>query len=297
MSWLWWVNIGYLLNALTLVVDKALLARREIKDPAVYTLSISLLGVLAVLLAPWGLEWPTRVVLALGLTSGACFTLGLWLMFIVLKVGEASRVPAFIGSLSPIFVFLFSAVLVGERMGMLEVVAFAFLVAGGMLMVGGHGGLNRRALILATLSAAVFALAYVTLKLTFDHTNFISGLVWSRLGGLVSSLLLLLIPGTYKRFRQSFGQSTGKIKLVFLGGQTAGALSGLFITYAITKQSVTLVNALQGLQYVFVLALAVLISWRFPQFFRDQFNASELGRKVAGTGAIAVGLWLVAILT
>ncbi len=294
MSWLWWVTLGYLLNALTLVVDKALLARKEIKDPAVYTLSISLLGALVLVLAPWGLTWPSAQVLALGFTSGFCFSLALWLMFMVLKVGEASRVPAFIGSLSPMFVFLFSAVLSGERLSALEVVAFAFLVFGGLLMVGGHGGLKHRPLLLAALSAAIFALAYVTLKLTFEHTNFISGLIWSRLGALLASLLLLAIPGTYRRWRQSMGQSTNGLKLVFLGGQISAALSGLFITYAITKQSVTLVNALQGLQYVFLLGLAVLVSWRYPEFFRDEFSGRTLARKVLGTVAIGVGLWLVA---
>ncbi len=295
MSWLWWVNIGYLLNAFALVVDKVLLARREVKDPAVYALFISTLGLLVLVLAPWGLTFPSARALALGLASGAAFTLALWLMFTVLKVGEASRVPAFIGSLSPLFVFALSALFTGERLALPQILAFALLVAGGWLMVGGHGGLQRRPLLLAVASAAAFGLAYVALKLTFAETNFVSGLIWSRLGGFAASLCLLGIPGTFRSFRRGISQSAGGLKLAFLGGQVAGALSGLFITYAITRQSVTLVNALQGLQYVFILLLALLVSWWWPALFRDEFNRQSLSRKVAGTVVIGAGLYLVGL--
>ena len=295
MSWVIWATIGYFLNAIALAVDKALLNRQELKDPAVYTLLISALGLLVFILAPFGLEKPSLEVLGYGLASGVFFTLGLWLMFTVLRVGEASRVPAFIGSLNPAFVFIVSFFFLGERLPEMGILAFILLVAGGFLMVGGGHGLKGKYLSLGVLSALAFGFAYVFLKITFNETSFISGLIWTRLGSFISSLALFLIPGTASAFGNSF-RSQSRIKFAFIGGQTAGAVAGLLNSFAISLASVTLVNALQGVQYVFLLILAAAVSYWRPVFFHDEFSPPALWRKVGGTVMIAIGLGLLSVM-
>lgn len=295
--WIFWATIGYFLNATAIAVDKSLLNRRELKDPAVYTLSISSLGLLVFLLSPWGLVFPTVKVLLLGLGTGAFFALGLWTMFMVLRVGEASRVPAFIGSLNPIFVFMFSWWLMGERLSSLGFLAFVLLALGGFLMVGSSGGLKGKWFWIAIISAVAFGLSYVFLKLTFNETNFISGLIWSRLGQFVASLALLLVPGTMSNYRASFNSSGSGIRLAFIGGQMAGALSGLLNSFAISLASVTLVNAMQGVQYVFLLIIAAIVSFRFPNFFKDEFSREAIIFKVSGTVLIGLGLWCLSLAT
>lgn len=295
MGWIFWAGLGYLSNAVALVVDKALLARREVRDPATYTLFSSMLGMLVLLLAPWGLLSPSLRVLTFGLLSGTAFTIGLWLMFSVLQVGEASRVPALIGSVSPVFVFLFSWLGEGEKLSSLEVIAFVLLVGGGLCMVGGKSGLRGRWLILALISSAAFALAYLWLKVVFLESNFVSGLIWTRVGGFLAALLLFCVPGTWAAFRKSARRSSEGLRFAFVGGQSAGAISAILTSYAITQASVTLVNALQGLQYVFVLIFAVLVSWRLPKLFHDEFSSSALVRKVGGTLLICAGLAVLSV--
>ncbi len=209
MMWILWATIGYFLNATAIAVDKSLLNRRELKDPAVYTLLLSSLGLLVFVLAPWGLTWPSAKVLLLGLGTGLFFALGLWTMFMVLRVGEASRVPAFIGSLNPIFVFLFSWWLMNEHLSSFGFLAFVLLALGGFLMVGKAGGLKGKWFLIAIISAVAYGLSYVLLKLTFNETNFISGLIWTRLGQFVASLGLLLVPGTLSNYRGSFNSGSG----------------------------------------------------------------------------------------
>lgn len=295
MGWILWASLGYFCNAIALTVDKSLLGRREIRDPAAYTLFSSLLAMLVLVLAPWGLLRPTVPAVALGLLSGAAFALALWLMFSVLQVGEASRVPALIGSVSPLFVFFFSWLGTGELLSLPEMVAFALLVAGGLCMVGGQSGLKGRWLVLALVASAAFAISYIWLKQTFAASNFVSGLIWSRVGALGTSLLLLLIPGTWIAWHQSLRRSSQGIKVAFVGGQSAGAIAGLLTSYAITRASVTLVNALQGLQYVFLLLLAFVVSWRVPQLFRDEFSRATMVRKVSGTLLICAGLAVLSV--
>ncbi|MFZ5391324.1 MAG: EamA family transporter [Patescibacteria group bacterium] len=293
MNWLIWATVGYFFNATAIAVDKVLLNRQELKDPAVYTLLQAMLGLLVLVLVPW-VTWPGYSALLLGLIAGFWFALGLWLMFLVLRVGEASRLPAFIGSLSPLFVFAASWFMIGERLTPLAFSAFLVLVLGGFLMVGGPGGLKGKNLWLAVFSAVAFALSYVFLKVTFEQSSFLAGLVLIRLGVFLSSLLLLLIPGTWQSFVNSF-KSGGRVKLAFIGGQASGALSGLFNSYAISLASVTLVNALQGVQYVFLLVMALVISFKYPQLFKDEFGGQAAVRKAIGTFAVVVGLWLLSI--
>ena len=295
MGWIAWATIGYFFNALAIAVDKALLGRREVASPAAYTITISSLGLLVLVLIPFGFAYQGLAPALVGLASGFAFTLGLWLMFTVLKLGEASRVPAFIGTLSPLFVFALSFVLIAERLSPLGVLAFLLLVAGGFFMVGGKGGLNKRQVWLSVASATAFGLAYVLLKVTFLETQFVSALVWTRVGGFASSLLLLFIPGTWQAFRSGVRQSGSGVKASFIGGQLSGAVAGLINSYAISLASVTLVNALQGVQYVFLLGMAALVSFRFPQLFRDEFSGSVLWRKVIGTVALVLGLWLLSL--
>ncbi len=285
-----WATAGYFLNAVAVAVDKALLGRRELASPAAYTLTISALGLFVLVLVPFGFELGEPHSILWGVLSGCAFTLGLWLMFMVLKHGEASRVPAFIGALGPVFVFMFSYVVLGERLTAAGVAAFILLVAGGFLMVGGKGGLSGRHLWLAVASAAVFGVAYVLLKLTFEQATFVTALVWSRLGAFVFSLLLLLVPGTWQAFRAGIKDSGNGVKTSFIGGQLSGAVAGLMNSYAVSMASVTLVNALQGVQYVFLRGMAIVVSVSFPQFFRDEFTGNVLWRKLAGTVIIVAGL-------
>lgn len=294
MIWIFWATLGYLLNATAIAVDKSLLNRQEMKDPAVYTILLSTLGLLVFVLSPWGLVWPTSKVLWLGLGTGVFFALGLWTMFTVLRIGEASRVPAFIGSLNPIFVFIFSWWLMSERLSGLGLLAFALLAAGGFLMVGKSGGLKGKWFWLAILSAVAFGLSYVLLKLTFNETNFISGLIWTRFGQFIASLGLLFIPGTWRNYQTSFSSGSG-VKFAFLAGQSAGALSGLLNSFAISLASVTFVNALQGVQYVFLLIMAAVVSFRFPNFFKDEFSRQAIAFKVGGTVLIVLGLWCLSL--
>ncbi len=291
MTWLIWASVGYFFNALVALVDKSLLGRERLDNPAVYTFAISCLGLLALVLVPFGWQTPSFIGWVWGLASGLCFTAALWVMFTVLKSGEASRVPAYIGSLNPLFVFAVSFLLIGERLALEQLLAFVVLVLGGFMMVSGRGGLNKKQISLAVLSSAIFGMAFVFLKLTFMETSFITGLVLSRTGAFLSGLLLLFLPGTLSSFSHMVKQTSGGIKFSFLAGQASGALAGVLNSYAVSLASVTLVQSLQGMQYVFILVLALLISYKWPQLLREEISSDVLVRKIIGIIFIAGGLW------
>lgn len=62
--------------------------------------------------------------------------------------------------------------------------------------------------------------------------------------------------------------------------------------YAINLGSVTLVNALQGTQYLFLLGLAALVSRYYPRLWKEEYSRVTLTQRLAGMGLVGLGLIL-----
>ncbi|MFH1866629.1 MAG: DMT family transporter [Patescibacteria group bacterium] len=293
MVWLIWTAVAYGMNAVAVLIDKSLFFTRTIRQPAAYVVTICTLGLLVFVLAPWGFVVPDSWSLILSALAGLFFTVALWLLFISLQQGEASRVTSFIGAWSPIFVLIVSYFLIGEKLSLLQFSAFVLLVVGGFLIVNGKGGLTRNTLVTALSSALGFALFYTLSKQVFTEIGFIPGLIWIRVTSFLVALLLLLIPTTWPALKASFKVKV-QAKLAFFTGQAAAAGSAILVNYAISLGSVTLVNALQGLQYVFLLILVALLSFKRPVLLKEELGGGILVRKLMAIVLIGGGLALIA---
>ncbi|MCX6778625.1 MAG: DMT family transporter, partial [Candidatus Magasanikbacteria bacterium] len=254
--WLIISIIGYFLNAIAAVVDKILISKR-ISNPAVYVFFISLLGLVGFVLAPWGFSWIGWWFFGVSLVTGASFVLALLYLFKALKIAESSRATPFIGGLSPIFVFLFSFFLLGERLNVKQIVAFLIIILGTVLISLGksHTKSVSRFYFLAVFSALMFGLSYTLTKYLFNDLSFVNGFVWVRLTTFIAAMFLLVDVKNYQDIFHQNKETARQSGPLFLFGQVAGAVSFLLINYAISMASVTLVNALQGLQYAFLLIL------------------------------------------
>ncbi len=291
--WLIWTVVAYSLNAIAILVDKSLFYTKQIKRPVSYVVVICTLGLTAFVLAPLGLVKPTVIGWAWSMTAGLFFVLALWSMFTALQRSEASRITPFIGAWSPVFVLLISYFLIDDKLSWSQFIAFILLVIGGFLMVGGRGGINRDVQLISLFSALSFAMFYVASKQSFMAMDFISGLLWIRIAAFIFALFLLLIPNTWSAIKDILKIKT-EAKLAFLGGQLAAALSALVVNYAISLGSVSLVNALQGLQYVFLLVLVILFSWKWPGLLSEESSGSVLARKLVAIVLIGSGLSILA---
>src|SRR3989344_3737364 len=89
------------------VIDKYILTG-TVKSPALYTVSIGLLGVFSFLLLPFAWFLPPAPIIALALSAGALFTFALLIFFEALKKGEVSRVFPLSGALVPTFTLIFA---------------------------------------------------------------------------------------------------------------------------------------------------------------------------------------------
>lgn len=293
MLWLPITIFAYLLNAVAVTVDKFLLSKK-IPNPAVYAFFISFLNLFVLILIPFGFTFGSSAQIFVALVAGAIFAFALLYMFKALAGNEASRVIPFLGGLQPIFIFVLALIFLNEILTVSALVAFFFIVLGTITISWQSGKANKQSYLFALIATFLFAISYTINKYVFIDQGFISGFIWTRIGAFLGALTLLIsavnrkdISKTFKNPKQS--QGSGKL---FLFGQACGALSFILVNYAISvSESVAIVNALQGVQYVFLLILLGLLSRKFPKLLKEKFTPKILIQKIIATGLIILGLF------
>ncbi len=293
MNWLAIVLGGHFLNALAALMDKFLLSKK-IPSPFVYAFFIGLLGIIGFVLIPFGFSIPSGTEIIRALVAGATYVVALVFFFAGLKENEASRVVPLTGGFVPAFTFVLAYFFLQERLGAMEIAAFVALVLGGILItIEKSGKGSAKGYFYAIVASFVFALSYVITKQVFIEQNFISGFVWSRIGGFLMALSFLLIPSArHGIFNQPKQKDTGKTTMLFFTGQASGALGYVLVNYAISLGSVSIVNAMQGAQYGFLLIMIVLLAKRFPWSVSEKMSSAVLFQKIFAIILISVGIGL-----
>jgi len=302
MTWLIIALAAYFLISLNITLDKVIL-RNSIPHPVVYCFYMGLLSIFGLVFLPFGqLSFELSNIIT-GIIVGAVFLGALFVMYKAVFAHEASRVGPIIGAVTPIFVSLFSFLFLQERLGWQELVAFALLVAGGILISVDLNGMDKsqkrkaalRILGISILSALIFGVYYVLLKHVYNQGTFVSGFVWTRFGSFLAAFLFL-IPA---KNRQLIFGGTRHLKLnsgiLVLANKTLSGVAFALLNYAIAIGSVTLVNAMQGLQYVFLLIVVAFLSKKYPKILSEQIHKKALTQKIIAIIIIGLGLAMTAI--
>ncbi|HNP75416.1 MAG TPA: GRP family sugar transporter [bacterium] len=298
MDWLIICIIAYLLNAGAIVVDKFLLSKK-ISNPAVYTFFISALSLAALVLIPFGFKFYPLDQIVVAVVGGIFFAYALLFMFKALRQNEASRITPFIGGLQPIFIFILAWFFLQETFSAKLFVAFVVIILG-TIVIAWHRDDNqsnpsknsqRTGYLLALISTILFAISYTISKYAYIQQGFVSGFVWTRVGAFLGALFLLLIAQNRQDIIKEIKKPQKNTSLLFLVGQAAGAISFILVNKAMDlAQSIALVNALRGLEYVFLLLIVLGLHRKFPQLLEEKITPAILAQKIIATGLIIAGL-------
>lgn len=289
-------------NALVFVVDKSLLTGKSVLGrPVRYAFFSGLFAAAAVVILPWAPVWPSAFLIYWSVIAGLCHLAALWLFFTVLKKGEPSRVVPIVGSAVPLFTLIFAGVVLGERWSAWQLAGVAALIVGGAVLsvrVDQFKKVRGKLLVIILLSGALFAAYFSLAKYIYDFSgqSFLAAFAYSRIvEGLLALVVLgpiiYLLPKEKKLKRRKKSVSVG-IGSVFVGNKVLAAGAFLLQSYAISLGSVTVVNALQGTQYVFLLILAAAVSVWWPGFFKEEMGRVVLGQKAIGIALVGCGLAL-----
>ena len=301
MSWLIVVLAGHFLNAVAFVIDKILLTK-SFQNPFVYAFFIGVLGGLAVVLLPFGVQLTTGTELLVDIAGGVLFIVSLLFFFTALKGSEASRIVPFIGGGIPVFTLIFELLFIDSSFSAKELLAFAILVVGTVLIAIEIGPkkdeskktLGARAWVYGLLAAVSFATSFGLTKIAYDAQPFVSAFFWQRAASFVFVLLFLLLPVYRKAIKHDFPMLKTRVGATFMLSQSFGGGGFVLINYAISLASVSIVNALQGVQYAFLLIMAVLGTLKWPNLLKESMNRTTLVLKSIAVVVIGVGLYLIA---
>jgi drug/metabolite transporter (DMT)-like permease len=306
MVWVLLAVLAHAGNALVFVVDKSLLGSNQpISQPVRYAFYSGLLAGAAglLLLVPSFFAPVTMFVVGVSTVAGLFHLLALLFFFTALKGGEPSRVVPIAGSVVPLFTFLFAATALGEVLAVRHIGAVALLIVGGGLLslrLKSARGISGRVLFAAVFSGVFFAAYFAAIKFLYDLADpFLAVFAYSRLIEaalalvLFGPVVLLSSPQRKRRVSPSLAYS-GAVPAVFVANKILAAAAFLLQSYAISLGSVTIVNALQGTQYVALLLLAATVSVWWPWLYREEFSRVALWQKVSGIALVSGGITLLA---
>ncbi len=310
MLWIILSLSSYFLAAISGVIDKILLSG-PIPKPKVYAFYIGVLGtIVGLILIPFGFQLPETPIILLALLSGGIWIPGVIGLFEGLRKHEASRIIPATGALVPCFVFAFNYIFSKfanepvSGLSKIKLLAFFLLLLGSVLIsYERKKKITKESLKIAIVSAILFALSFVCVKYVFLSQPFISGFIWTRLGGFLGAFALFFTKDVQEELFSKLRKKATpkplfyrkKVALLFLSNQAIGGASGLFQTLAIyfsPKAYLPFVNALEGTKYVFLFLFTLILSFRFPKILLEATEKQVILQKLFAILLIIAGLFL-----
>lgn len=289
--------VAYALNALSILVAKAQLSS-SIPNPLSYAFFSGILQLVALFLIPFGfsLDFSLNVTI-LSLASGITFVLATIYLMQSIKDNEASVAGPVVGGLNPLFALILGSLLLNQALTSTQTISILVLVAGAGVLTGSFWVkrlyFDRRLLVLIA-SGALYGLSYVFLREIFLQTSFINGLVLTRVAAGLFSISLLAVPVFRRQIFIKPKGGTRQTGVIFLAGQLAGGISSFLIFYAVSLANSALVNSFFGVQYLVIMAAALLLAKRAPQLLDEKLSLLTIFQKIAGALIMSLGLYLLA---
>ncbi len=289
-SWMVFAALAQFITAGIVFIDKyVLVTKSHVGKPIVYAFYVSILSGVVLLLVPFGLvSVPSFLVLLLSFVSSVTFILSIVLLYTALKEGHASDIMPIVGGVGAVATALCAWLWLHEDLPNAFVPAFGLMVLG-MLLIS-HFRLTRRQKFLVVFSGIFFGITAFLTKLIFLETNFLDGFFWSRMTNVVGALLLLAAPAHRKAIFSGYSGSSSGTKWLVISNKALGGVAGILTLLAISLGSVSIVQALTGLQFVFLLCIAYFLSGRFPAVLRGEMHSKGLSHKLLGIGCVILGL-------
>ena len=295
MLWISLAITAYFLLALVELIDKKILSS-PLLSPLTYAFYAGSLTLFAFFLWPFDFSFLSPLYTIIALAAGATFFVAIYFIYSAIIKGEVSRVVSIIGGLSPILVFIFSLLFLGEKMRTSSLIALFLLITGSVLLSfvkdGERFKFGHHFFLTSFLAAFFFAVSYGLTKAVFMKTTFLNGFVWMRVGTLICCLAVFLEPKLRKSIIEGSKGFSKKLTTLFFFDKGISALAHVILNYAVAIGSVAIVNALQGVEYAFIFILTLWFSCFLPHIFYESLALRNLAPKMIGIILVSLGVIL-----
>lgn len=307
MSWLTLTIIAQFLNSIVALFDKYLVTSKKITTPILYVFYTGVLTSLGILVYIPSLfsnidflpkisnigVLPISILLLV--MCAAISQLGaLWAMFSCLRKNDASDVVPVIGSMSAIFALCISFIFNGTLLSVDFTIGFSLLIFGTFLI--SHLRFSKKTLLLSIGGGLGFAVYNLLVKEVLVRSSFDTGFFWLSLMTAMIASCLLFLSELRKVIRsqkkEKHIKTTGSILLV---NKIIAGVAGILLIKAIEVGEVSLVQALGGLQFVFLFVLAAIFGPLTSIDFGENIKRKDLYQKLIAISIIFVGFVLLFI--
>lgn len=300
MLWLIIAILAYFLFAIVSLGDKYLLIGPP--NPKSYVFYVGVLGILALVIIPFvSFSVPNLYQILFCFLAGAVFIFALLGFFEGLERFEASRIVPAIGGISPLFTFALIYFFSGRKeiLGVWELLAFLCLLLGSILItIEARKKVSFESFKISAITAFLLALFFVLTKYVYLMMPFWTGFIWIRIGAFLTALFFIFTNEVRREIfsgRFTFNKKTGTL---FLLNQATGMVAFILQNWAIALASllyISIISALQGVQYAFLFIFAVSLSLKFPKVLKEEISKKVIFHKITAILFIGVGLAILAL--
>jgi len=294
MLWILAITSAYLCFALASLGDRIVLSGPS--RPRSYTFFVGILSAAVILLIPFiGINVPQGIMWLWIILAALFNILGIYSMFTALDDFDVSKIVPTVGALQPIFVVVFSLLIWGgDAMKGSQVFAFAILLLGSVLIsIEKNYRVTRRSLKLSFFAALFFSLEMIFAKTAYLDIAFWDGFIWMKIFGFVF-VMGFLFNKTFRSDVFKIDQRLSKKNsIIFFLAQGFGGLANVLQGWAISLVPLTylgIMNAMKGLQYVFLFIFALIVSATLPKLLNEKISKAIVIQRIVAIILIALGL-------
>lgn len=304
MTWIFLAAFGQFLNAFVAVLDKYIVSDEEaLPRPFVYAFYSCLVTGFWVVIYLFGLipglaamgvpqfsdvHFPTIQVVGMSFLAAYTFFIALVSMYDALKNADASDVMPVIGAVAAMSSFGMTYMFLDGELTQNFIWGIGLLSVGTLLVSTGRFGGN---VFLHTIHSGIFfALHLITMKGLFLETNFSDGFFWSRVSFVLFALSLLLVPAYLQKIKKQTKNTSRKTGFLVILAKILAGIAAFALLKATDLGEPSVVQATDGLKFVFILLLGVLAG-KFTPISAGENDESvhTIMRKLLYVAVIAIG--------
>lgn len=304
MAWLLVATFGQFLNAVVAFLDKYIVSdEKAMPRPFVYAFysclltggwliifSLSFIPGLQAIGIPQlsNIELPTIQVVSMAFLTGYTFFMALVSMYTALQKSEAINVLPVIGAVSAVTAFGMNYLFLGVSLTSNFIFGIIILSLGTLLVAQ---TLPKAETVVHVIhSGLFFALHFITMKGLFLETSFDDGFFWSRLGFILFALSLLLVPAYYHKIKERTAETSARTGVFVIGTKILAGIAAFLLLKATDWGDVAVVQALDGLKFVFILIITFFFGALLPEtVVQHTTKPREVMRQFAYVAVIVVG--------
>jgi len=210
-----------------------------------------------------------------------------------MEISDAAPISA---ALTPIFVFVFGRLFLIEKLTTLNFISFALFILASMflaLRLKGKSFYLEEGIVYIVFASLFFGLYSVLAKFLFNNYSFINGFIWISLGTLIGALFIFIFQK--KEILMNLKESKVKVKGLFIFNKILAGVAFVMLMYAFKIGWVSLVKAMEGIQFIFLLIIVYFLSKNYPEFAKERIMGLGLWQKLLSVVLIIVGLALLVI--